>query len=138
MKIAYSTTVCPGWTLDQAVNTASDLGYLGVEMRSFLDAEPAMLCDPMRMTPEAVDDIFDHAGITPVALATGIRYDKPIFPPVVGHIMRNTEEGVQETKKFVEFAARSQTKYVRVYGYELPAAEPRAWGIRRVAERLML
>lgn len=138
MKIAYSTTVCPGWTLDQAVNTASDLGYLGLEMRSFIEPEPAMMCDPMRMAPDAVDDLFDQAGVTPVSLATGVRFDKPVFPPVVGHILRNTEEGVQETKEFVNFAARSGTKYVRVYGFELPASEPRAWGIRRVAERLAL
>ncbi len=138
MKIAYSTTVCPGWTLDQAINTASDLGFLGLEMRAFLEPQAAMLCDPMQQSPEAVNDLFDQAGITPVGLATGVRFDKPVFPPVVGHILRNTEEGVEDTKQFVDFADRSGTKYIRVYGYELPASEPRARGIRRVAERLAL
>jgi sugar phosphate isomerase/epimerase len=138
MKIAYSTTVCPGWTLDQAIQTASDLGYLGLEMRSFLEPQQAMMCDPMRMSSSEVRSKFDRAGITPVALATGVRYDKPIFPPVIGHIFVNEEEGVQETKQFVDFAEKASVKYVRVYGFELPRAEPRAWGMRRVGERLQL
>lgn len=138
MKIAYSTTVCPGWTLDQAIQTALDLGYLGLEMRSFLEPQSAMMCDPMRMDPYEVRAKFEHAGITPVALGTGVRYDKPIFPPVIGHIFVNAEEGVEETKQFIDFAAKASVDYVRVYGYELPRAEPRAWGHRRVGERLQL
>jgi sugar phosphate isomerase/epimerase len=138
MKIAFSTTVCPGWTLDQAIETASELGYLGLEMRSFLEPDSAMMCDPMRMEPSEVQAKFEHAGITALTLATGVKFDKPIFPPVIGHVFVNEEEGVSDAKAFVDFADRAGIKYVRVYGFQLPAIEPRAWGIRRVGERLQL
>lgn len=138
MKIAYSTTVCPGWTLDQAIEAASEFGFLGLEMRAFQEPQPAMNCDPMRLDPSDVRRMFDNAGVSPLGLATGIRYDKPIFPPVIGHVFVNEEEGVSETKEFVDYASKVGVGYVRVYGYELPAVEPRAWGIRRVGERLQL
>lgn len=138
MKIAFSTVVCPGWTLDEVIKTASDLGYLGVEMRTFTEPDPAMVCDPMLMDAGAVRRAFKNAGVEAVGLATGIRYDKPIFPPVVGRILVNGEEGVADTKACVEFADNASAKYVRVYGFELPAIEPHAWGLRRVGERLQL
>jgi len=138
MKIAYSTTVCPGWTLDQAIETASDLGFLGLEMRSFIDPHDSVMCDPMRMDPAQVRAKFDHAGVTPVALGTGIRFDKPIFPPVIGRLFVDEEDGVSETKAFVDFAEKASVKYVRVYGYQLHSPEPKAWGMRRVGERLAL
>jgi len=138
MKIAYSTTVCPGWSLDQAIDAATELGYLGLEMRAFLEPEPAMMCDPMRLDSAEVRAKFDHAGMIPVSLATSVRFDKPIFPPVIGHVFVNEEEGVSDAKAFVDFAANAGIRYVRVYGYQLPAIEPRAWGIRRVGERLQL
>lgn len=138
MKIAFSTTVCPGWTLDQAIDTASELGFLGLEMRSFLDPDHAMMCDPMRLDPSDVRSKFDRAGVTAVSLATGVRFDKPIFPPVIGHVFVNEEEGVSEAKAFVEFADHAGINYVRVFGYQLPASEPHRWGIRRIGDRLQL
>jgi len=138
MKIAYSTTVCPGWTLDQAIEAASGFGFLGLEMRSFLEPQAAMNCDPMQLDPSDVRTKFDNAGVTPLGLATGVRFDKPIFPPVIGHVFVNEEEGVSDAKEFVDYASKAGIKYVRVYGFELPAIEPRAWGIRRVGERLQL
>jgi len=138
MKIAYSTTVCPGWTLDQAIEAASELGFLGLEMRSFLEPDNAMMCDPMRLEPSDVQKKFDRAGVTALTLATGVRFDKPIFPPVIGHVFVDEEAGVSDAKRFVDFADRAGIDYVRVYGYQLPSYEPRAWGIRRVGERLKL
>ena len=138
MKIAYSTTICPGWTLDQAIDTATELGFLGLDMRAFIEPNEAMMCDPMRLDPAEVLAKFDHAGITPVCVSTGVRFDKPIFPPVIGRVFVNEEEGVGEAKAFVDFAEKAGAEYVRVYGYQLPTGEPRAWGMRRVGERLQL
>ncbi|MFK7758832.1 MAG: TIM barrel protein [Phycisphaerales bacterium] len=138
MKIAYSTTVCPGWTLDEAISVASDFGFLGLEMRSFTDPEPGVMCDPYQMDADAVESKLDRAGLTGVCISTGVRLDKPIFPPVIGRVFVNEEAGVSETKSFVEFAANAGVKYVRVFGFEIPTYEPRAWGLRRVGERLML
>ncbi|CAN0595181.1 unnamed protein product, partial [Laminaria digitata] len=42
MKIAFSTLACPDWTLQQAADQAAEMGYLGVDMRSFLRVQERM------------------------------------------------------------------------------------------------
>lgn len=138
MKIAFSTLACPQWSLEEVVTNAAELGYLGVEMRSFLSPIERMPSDPMSMDPGAVDRLFDAKGVTPLCLATGVKYDKAIDPPLIGRIFVNEEAGVSDTKAFVDLADRAGVKFVRVYGCDLPAAEPRTWSMRRVTERLKL
>ncbi len=138
MKIAFSTLACPDWTLQQAVDQAAGLGYLGVDMRSFLSVQERMVNDPMSLDPTEVDSIFDDAGVTPLCLSTGVKFDKMIDPPLLGRIFVNEEAGVSDTKQFVDFAARAGVEFVRVYGCDLPAAEPLTWSTRRVTERLKL
>ncbi len=138
MKIAFSTLACPNMPLDQVASLAARCGYLGVDIRSFIDESDRLASDPMSHDPAAVDSIFDNAGVIPLCLSTGVSYHKAIDPPVIGRIWVNEEAGVPETKSFVDCAARSGTKFVRVYGSELPAAEPRTWSMRRVTERLAL
>jgi sugar phosphate isomerase/epimerase len=138
MKIAFSTLACPDMPLDQVASLAAQCGYLGVDMRSFIDADERMGNDPMSLDPERVDSIFDDAGVTPLCLSTGVRYDAPIDPPVIGRVWVNEEAGVPDTKAFVDLADRAHVKFVRVYGCDLPAAEPRTWSMRRVVDRLAL
>ncbi|MEZ6163534.1 MAG: sugar phosphate isomerase/epimerase family protein [Phycisphaerales bacterium] len=138
MKIAFSTLACPDMPLDRVVSLASRCGYLGVDMRSFTDEGERMANDPMSLDPAQVDSIFDDAGIIPLCLSTSVRYDAPIDPPVIGRVWVNEEAGVPETKSFVDMADRAGVKFVRVFGYQLPAAEPRTWSMRRVVERLTL
>ena len=138
MKIAFSTLACPTMPLDQVASLASSCGYLGVDMRSFLDESDRLKSDPMSLGPDRVDSIFDDAGIIPLCLSTGVKYDTQIDPPLIGRVWVNEETGVPETKAFVDLADRAGVKFVRVFGCELPATEPRTWGMRRVTERLAL
>ena len=138
MKIAFLTTACPDWTLTHAAQRAAEMGYLGVDMRSFLDESQRMPSDPMSLEPRVIDSIFDDAGVIPLCLSTGVKFDKPIEPPLIGRIFVNEEAGVSEAKRFVDLADRAGVKFVRVFGYHLPAAEPRTWSMRRVCERLTL
>jgi len=142
MKIAFSTIACPSWTLADAANKAAEYGYLGMEMRSFHDPKRSVdahvASDPMGVEPQTIQSIFDQAGIEPVSFATSVRYDKPINPPVIGRVFMNEEEGVHETKAYVDLADRCGTKYVRVFGCDLPAAEPHACSMTRVSNRLRL
>ena len=138
MKIAFSTLACPEWTLEQVAERAASMGYLGVDMRSFLSVQERMPNDPMSHEPEAIDSIFDNAGVIPLCLSTGVKFDKPIEPPLLGRIFVNEEAGVGEAKQFVDLADRAGVKFVRVYGCHLPAAEPKTWSTRRVTERLTL
>lgn len=140
MKIAFSTVGCPELSLEQVAQAASRWGYQGVELRVSgvgVGAAP-VASDPMNTDAGAVHDLFEDAGVDAVGIATGIRFDEAVWPPVVGHLFSNAEVGVAETKEAVSQAARAGAYYVRVFGHQLPGGEPRAWGLRRVAERLAL
>jgi len=142
MKIAFSTIACPSWTLADAANKAAEFGYLGMEMRSFHDPKRSVdahvASDPMGVERRVIRSIIDQAGIGPVSFATSVRYDKPINPPVIGRVFMNEEEGVRETKAYVDLADRCGTQYVRVFGCDLPAAEPHGCSMTRVSNRLSL
>lgn len=141
MKIAYSTVACPQSTLADAINAASKFGYLGLEMRTFHETgrdQVVIPSDPRVMEPSSISQLFDDAGVVPLALATSVKFDKPINPPVIGRMFVNEEAGVADAKSYVDLADRAGIKFVRVYGYHLPAAEPRTWSMRRVSERLKL
>lgn len=140
MKIAFSTVCCPDLPLQDVVSQASVWGYQGVEMR----LQPAgvggarVASDPMAIDAVRLHDLFEDAGVDPVCLATGVRFDKPVWPPVVGRLFQSEEIGVPETKRAVEQAAEAGVPFVRVFGHQLTGGEPRAWGMRRVSERLAL
>lgn len=138
MKIAFSTLACPDMPLDRVVAIASQCGYLGVDMRSFAEESQRLASDPMSHDPAEVASIFDNAGVIPLCLSTGVRYDTQIDPPLIGRVWVNEETGVPETKAYVDLADRAHAKFVRVFGCELPATEPRTWSMRRVTERLAL
>jgi len=138
MKIACSTVACPGWTLDQAAMGAASMGYQGLDMRAFLDSDACFACNPMDTDAASVETLFDRAGIDALALSTGVTLDEPVFPPVIGRLFQNPEAGVGETKRFVEFAIGAQTRFVRIFPGSRQHAEPRAWGDRRIGERLTL
>jgi sugar phosphate isomerase/epimerase len=142
MKIAFSTVSSPDWTLEECISQASELGYLGLEMRSFQEKKNeeqfTVHSDPIGQDASDVAHMFSDAGVVPLALATSVKYDKAVNPPVIGRMFINEEEGVSDTKEYVDFAAQSGVRFVRVFGSHLPAAEPRTWSMRRVTERLKL
>lgn len=140
MKIAFSTVGCPDLTLEQVVRSAARWGYQGVELRlspKGVGAGP-VASDPMGVSPEALHDLFEDAGVDPVCLSTALRFDEAVWPPVMGHLFADAEVGVADTKAVVEQAAGAGVPFVRVFGHQLPGGEPRAWGLRRVSERLSL
>ena len=138
MKIAFSTTACPTWTLEEVASKASAFGFLGVELRSFFDDSIEIGSEPFHMEPDSIASIFADAGVASLSFGTSIKFDKMINPPVVGRIFQNEESGVSDVKAYVDLAARSGTSFVRVFGNNLPAAEPKTWSMRRVSDRLKL
>ena len=138
MKIAFSTTACPAWTLEEVASQAAAFGYLGVELRSFHDGSVEIGSEPFGEEPEIMRSIFDQAGVKMLSFGTSVKFDKMINPPVVGRIFQNEEAGVGDTKSYVDLADRAGTKFVRVFGNTLPAAEPKTWSMRRVSNRLKL
>lgn len=140
MKIAFSTVCCPELSVEDAVAAAARWGFQGLEMRLTPNGvgASAFNCDPMAIGAQQLHDLFEDAGVDPVGLATGITYDKQVWPPVVGRLFQSEEIGVPETKSAVEHAAEAGIPYVRVFGERLGSGEPAAWGWRRISERLAL
>lgn len=135
-KPAFSTLACPDWTLDQIAPAAARLGYEGVELRTFGHAGGPLAGDPALTDAGKATRLFQEAGVDVAGLATGIRFDDPIWPPVVGRLLPSAEAGVPEGKRLVELAQDHAAGYIRVYPFELRPREPRRSTLVRIGDRL--
>lgn len=140
MKPAFSTIACPENTIDQAIALAGRLGYAGIDLRTFgqRPAAHGFVCEPCLTGSAKLRDAFEDAGVEPACLSTSIRYDAPIFPPVIGRVIGDFEKPVRETREMVRVAAAMECPFVRVFGFELQDGERRTSGMRRIYERLDL
>ena len=138
MHTAFSTIACPDWTLDRAVAFAAEAGFDGLELRTFGHHGSPLLCEPCLTGPTKIRDLFEDEGVRPAALATSIRYDAPVVPPILGRVFGDFEKPVRQTKQMVEVATSIEAPYVRVFPFELPEGESRRSGVRRIVERLTL
>src|SRR5579862_1401813 len=133
---AFSTVACPEWTLAQVAQRAAALGFQGVELRSFGDASRQFACDPALTSDAKVRMLLRESGVDPICLATGVRFDEPIFPPVLGVFLPGAERSIREGKRAIDHAVSIECPLVRVFAYEYPAREKRSVALRRITERL--
>jgi len=138
MHIAFSTTVCPEWTLNKALQIGAAAGYDGIDLRTLGHDSRALACDPTLTGPAKARDMFEDSGLEPVCLSTSIRYDEPIWPPVLGRLVVDVERPVRETREMVRVSASIECPHVRVFAFELHKGERRRSGLRRIIERLGL
>ena len=138
MPIAYSTVACPDWTLRKVADTARELGYEGVELRSFDSHSPDFACDPSMTAGEKVRTMFADAGALPVGVATSVHFDAPIFPPVIGQAISDNEVAIRAAKRAIDTAREIGARYVRVFGYKLGDKEKLGSGVERIVGRLKL
>jgi fatty-acyl-CoA synthase len=142
MKPAFSTIATPDWTFDRIATLANEAGYTGVELRSFGQTGGGqsgsdLTCEPCYTGADKLREMFEHRGVEMSCIATSIRYDRPVFPPVIGYAITDTERAIRETKRAVATAAALGSPFVRVYAFELEN-ESRASGLRRILHRLSL
>jgi len=135
-KIAFSTVACPSWTLERVAAAAAEWGFDAVELRSYGHRDSDFACDPGLTDPEKVRDIFAEAGVEIAGLASGVRFDAPIFPPVVGLLLPSVEASVREGRHMVQVAHETAAPYVRVFAFEIPRRESRRSALRRICDRL--
>jgi len=135
MKPAFSTVACPEWTFERIATHAEKWGFLGVELRTFGYASTNFACEPALTAPAKVRGLLERAGLELVSLATGIRYDDPITPPVLGMLLDH-EHTVRESKSAIALAVRLEVPFVRVFGYEIVGSESRRSAVARIASRL--
>ncbi len=136
MKLAISTVACPDRTLTGVVELASRLDVHGIEMRTFGDDSAHFAPDPCLTSFPKIRAMLLDAGLELATLATSVRYDARISPPVVGRMIGDPERSVRETKRLIEVATQIESPFVRVFGFELHGKESRRSGLRRIVDRL--
>jgi len=136
MRPAFTTVACPEWTLDQVARTASESGYLGVELRTFGDDSSLLACDPALSAPSKVRNLFQHAGVEIMCLATSLAFDAK--PTLLQRITGDAERSIMLAKSSIDLALKLECPYVRVFGFEIHSNEARGNAIERIAERLRL
>ncbi|MEM7755677.1 MAG: TIM barrel protein [Planctomycetota bacterium] len=136
MKIALSTLACSDWTLEHIVTFAESAGYEGLDHRTFGHGSTGLVYDPCLVGPGKLRGLLGAHGLESSSLATSIRYDAPVFPPVLGRVISDYEASVKATKSMVRTAASIECPHVRVFAFELPKGESRSSGLRRIQQRL--
>jgi len=136
LRIAFSTTACPDWTIERVARAAAEYGFSGVELRSFGAGGTEMACDPALTDGSKIQRVFDDAGVLLTGVATGVRFDAPVFPPVVGHLLPDEGRSVREGRHLVDVSVGCQARYMRVYGFEIQGRESRSSALRRIVDRL--
>lgn len=120
MKIGFSSLVCPGWSLDNIIVRAGELGFDGVELRGLRGEFHLPLVPELSARPEAVRQRFDDANIEIVCLGCSATLDS------------RSRKGLAESKasiiEFIELAAGLGVPFVRIF-----AGEVQRWDHRRKA-----
>jgi len=136
LKPTLSTVACPEASLREVAELAERFGFEAVELRTFGTDSKRFACDPALSSEEKTRTLFRTRGIEILSLATSCRFDATIFPPVIGHVIMDTERSVREAKSAVDLAIQLGCPYVRVFAFEVAAREQPKAAIARIGGRL--
>ncbi|QYU67380.1 sugar phosphate isomerase/epimerase [Leptolyngbya sp. 15MV] len=137
-KSAFSTIACPDWTLDRVARLAAETGYTGVELRTFGYNSSMIACDPALTAPEKVRRMFKSHGVELSCLATGVTFDEPVRPALIGRIIGDPDRPIRLAKAAIDLATQLECPSVRVFGFEIPENESVGSAKHRIVERLAL
>jgi sugar phosphate isomerase/epimerase len=136
MKVAFSTIACPDWTLEHVMSFADEVEFDGVELRSFGWSGSDLACDPALTDAAKVRRLAIESGTHVMCLGTSLKFDDPIWPPVVGHALPGHDRCVQAARRFIELADDLECPCVRVFGFQSQGGEKHAKTVGRVVNRL--
>ncbi len=136
LRPSMSSLAYPAWTLDRLADAARDMGYLAVELATFGYGTSPLACEPAHTCPRKTLAVFDEAGVAVSSLATSLRYDQPIRPPVLGLALDDLEGPVRQGKRMIDLAAEMGCPLVRVRGMHKQPRERLSTCARRIAGRL--
>ena len=111
MKIAFSTLGCPGWSWDDILSTARDLGFDGIEVRG-VENELYM--------PKAAPFLEKNAKATMERLKKLILEIPSLTSACYLFDRENSEANLKEGMDYTALAARLGIPYVRVLGDKNP------------------
>lgn len=133
---AFSTVSCPDWPLDVVARRAREMGYCGVELRTFGEGSTGFASDPALTAPEKVRGVLRGEGVRVVSVGSSASFDAPVRPPVIGWALTDTEASVRLACSAVDVAIAIESPLVRVFGYQIPGGERPASAIARIVDRL--
>ncbi len=136
MQVAFSTLICPEDTLERIARLAGELAFDAVELRTFGFGAGDLTCDPALTDPLKVRRVLAEHGVAPGCLSTSLKFDRTIFPPVIGRAITDQEREIRSAKRLIDLAARMDCPNVRVYAFESHGRETRRAAIRRIVWRL--
>ncbi len=137
IRTAFSTVACPKSTLGGVARMAAELGFDGVDLRTFGYDSRQFVCDPLMTSARKVADTFGDLGVDLCCLSTSISLHHPIRPHVVGRTFLFDQERVtRQATRLVDYASIVGAPYVRVFGFEVPEGETRAASVKLISMRL--
>jgi sugar phosphate isomerase/epimerase len=136
LKPAFSTVACPDWNLRTVAQRALELGFEAVELRTFGDDSRLFACDPALTAEAKTRQMFLERGVEVLCLGTSVRFDEPVWPPVIGLFSPVRERSVREGKRAIDLAVGLECPLVRVFGFEYPTRERKSEAMGRIASRL--
>lgn len=135
-RIAFSTVALPDWTLDRVIDGAARWGFEGIELRTQGFGNTIFACDPAATDPAKTRRLLADAGVEVACLATGLAFDAPIRPRVLGRAFGDQEIAVRRAKRMIDLAAQIESTFVRVFAFQVPPGETRAATLRLIVDRL--
>jgi glucosamine-6-phosphate deaminase len=131
IRLAFSTLGCPSWPLVRVLDTASRLGYDGLELR-FLEGDDALWARP-ELTGDGLRETLDRlrdSGLAVPCVDTRSFFHDPAT--------KLRQRAVEEAERSAELAARLGARGIRVFGDRVQTgadlASTRAWIVESLAE----
>ncbi|MEO0512947.1 MAG: TIM barrel protein [Planctomycetota bacterium] len=120
-RFAFSTVACPELLLPAVADMAEDLQYDAIDLYTEGPRSTSFACDPAMTDDAKAVRVFRTVGVEPGVLSTSIRFDEPVFPPIIGRAVTDMEGCVRRTYDAVLLAQKLGAPLVRVLGYEAPS-----------------
>lgn len=110
MKLAFSTLGCPEWSIEQVLDTASQYGFEGVELRGIQDGmEPGSITCLLPENREKTLKAFAERGIKLCVFGTSVHFHDP----------ETVEQHYQTALEALRFCAECGIPMMRIFGNEV-------------------
>lgn len=124
MKLSFSTLGCPGWSWEQILDNARDMGFQGVEVRGILrELNNGALAPFQDENIDATKAALQSRGLAISCLDTSCTFlsDTPMA------------ETLRAGRESIDIAQKLGIRYIRVFGDRIPAGMDSETAIETVA-----
>lgn len=108
LKYSFMTFACPGYSLEEVVESAVRHGYDGVEPRVVSNHKHGIELERTPAERAGIRKQFEDAGVAVACIATSVQLNKPDAA--------QRQEMVDQAKAYVELAADLGARRIRVFG----------------------